>query len=301
VSGRRSPVAGSANRAVVMGALLLGAAAGGGCTVGGGNGSAQGPIFDLAHGCGSNGADYGSADAPRLYSLSPQFFAGEPIDDIGPAPESNRLVMRMQRTGNGIEVNDTLYFDAENAFEVARCVRGRTVGGVPDWSTEPGWCTQPGAPVTSDGGADAEAGTADAGAMADAGTADAGGDGGAPLVRARIHLGTEEFIRSSLVLLLTCHTANVVGVAVDGWIDFLDFGSAAQSNLSPELRTPIAPDFKVEFGDRLRANFHVVLGDQRVVTAIKDMDQIPSPLFGGYLDGFFDFNLERGRGAQPFP
>ena len=28
---------------------------------------------------------------------------------------------------------------------------------------------------------------------------------------------------------------------------------------------------------------------------------IPTPLIGGTLDGYFDFDLERGRAAQPFP
>ena len=26
-----------------------------------------------------------------------------------------------------------LYFNIQNSYEVARCVRGRTINGVPDW------------------------------------------------------------------------------------------------------------------------------------------------------------------------
>ena len=45
----------------------------------------------------------------------------------------NRLIIRMQRNGNAIEINDTLYFDIPDSLQVARCMRGRTVGGVPDY------------------------------------------------------------------------------------------------------------------------------------------------------------------------
>ncbi len=162
------------------------------------------------------------------------------------------------------------------------------------------WCDWSGGAPVGDGGV-----VADAGAGGDAG--DAGTDAGAsaglppPTGYARIHLGTEEFVRSSLSLLFTCHQANVVGLAFDGWIDFLDFGGAAQPQLRPEDRQDLSRDFKVNFGDRLRARFHIVLSDQRIWTAIKDLMPIPKPLIGGTLDGFFDFDLERGRGAQPFP
>ena len=121
--------------------------------------------------------------------------------------------------------------------------------------------------------------------------------------RPRIYIATELVVRSSLSLLFTCHNANVVGLAVSGWIDFIDFGTAEQPDLPPELRGEIKQEeFTVNFGDRLRANLHVELGDQRVITAIKREDLlIPSPLIGGTLDGSFDFDLERGRAAQPFP
>jgi hypothetical protein len=283
--------------------LAIGALGGGGCTVGSGAGSARGPIFLL--GCGQNGEDLGSFAAPVTFDLAPHFFAGEPIEDVAVGTPDNRLLIRMQRNGNRVEVNDTLYFDVQNTYDVARCVRGQTVNGAPQY--DPTWCDWSGG-ATVDGGALVDGAASDgggAGGPGDGGAdADDGGDAGtiAPATpRARIRIGTEAVIRSSLSLLFTCHNANVVDVAVDGWIDFLDFGSAAQPDRPPELRDPVDPKFTVNFGQRLRANFEVQLADQRVTTAIKNMDTVPAPVTGGSLDGNFDFDLERGRAAQPFP
>jgi hypothetical protein len=293
--------------AVLMGALgPLGA----GCTVGDGNGLARGPIFFL--GCGTKGENFGTMAAPKIFDLSPHFFAGEPIEDISIANKANRLLMRIQRNGNRIEVNDTLYMDVQNAYEVARCVRGKTENGVPQYDTRTTistftgqptstpWCDWSGTPAASDGGVagdSSDAAPTDAGAVA---AADAG-VGPALGRHARIHLGTEEIVRASLSLLYTCHLANTVGMAFDGWIDFEDFGGAAQPDIPPDERNAIPTDFKVNFGDRLRATFEVTLNDQRIVSAIKDKRSIPDPLIGGVLDGFFDYDLERGRAAQPFP
>jgi len=294
-----------------LGVFLLGAV---GCTVGDGNGAAHGPIFVL--GCTPDGKNYGTATAPQEFDLQPRFFAGEPIEDIAVANPANRLLIRVQRNGNRIEVNDTLYFDAQNTYEIGRCVRGRiNPDGTPDYvtrgvtdpmtgqSTGPPWCDWSGTGDVGDGGADAS----------DADLTDAASDGGAPAAsdggflpvigrRARIHLGTEEFVRSSLSLLFTCHRANLVGVSFDGWIEFEDFGGAAQPDRPPEMRDQIRPEsFKINFGDRLRATFHVSLNDQRILDAIQNRLPVPPPMMGGEMDGFFDFDLERGRAAQPFP
>ncbi len=108
-------------------------------------------------------------------------------------------------------------------------------------------------------------------------------------------------VRSSLSLLFTCHQADVVASSFDGTIEFLDFGGAAQPDVPPDMRTPIPKDFKINFGDRLRAKFHVVLNDERICGAIKAMMPMPLPRMGGEVSGSFDFDLERGRAAQPFP
>jgi len=109
-------------------ALLLAGVAAGGCTVGSGVGSAKGSVYVL--GCTPDG-DFSS----NTFDLQPSFFAGEPIEDISQGGHINRLFIRMQRSGNRIEVNDTLSFDVVNSYEVARCVRGRTVNGLPNWDT----------------------------------------------------------------------------------------------------------------------------------------------------------------------
>jgi hypothetical protein len=125
----------------------------------------------------------------------------------------------------------------------------------------------------------------------------------------RIHLVPFGPLRSSLSPLATCvsdmHGPTVVGitgVAKDGWIEFRDFGPAAQSDRAPEAREAIDPKFQVNYGDRLRASFSVVLDDDRVLTAqYKMIDMPPAAAIGGTLDGSFDFDLERGRSAQTFP
>jgi len=283
----------------VLGVLALAA---GGCTVGSGSGSVKGDIFFLGCDPPPSHGPYGTPEMLRPFNLDPHFFAGEPIEDPGDvatAMPTNLLTIRVQRTGNRIEVNDVLYFNIRNSYEVARCVRGQTKNGVPQWDqrmttslfteqpTMTPWCDWSGVPPILDGG------VFDAGS--DAGTITPG--------KAVIHLGTEELVNSSLALLFTCHQADVTGQAFDGWIQFDDFGDAAQPEITdPELRTPVPADFKVNFGDRLRAHFTIVLGDSIVVGAIKMIMPIPPvSRIGGSLSGYFDFDLERGRAAQPFP
>jgi len=302
-----------AQRVSIVGALGLLASLAGGCTVGSGSGAASGPIYLL--GCSPNGADYGEANTPKFYDLQPTFFAGDPTEEIGDVSVSqpaNLLAIRMQRNGNRIEINDLLNFDILNSYEVARCVRGRTLNGVPDWyqrtttsifgetPTDTPWCDWSGTAQFGDGGASdggaSDGGTSDGGTIADA------GDGGVRGTHAVIHLTTEDMVRASLMLAFTCHQANLIGVSFDGTIEFLDFGSAAQDSITnTDLRDPVPKDFKINFGDRLRARFHVVLQDQRIAGAIKMMMPVPTALMGGVIDGYFDFDLARGRGAQPFP
>lgn len=294
------------SRIWIGGALGALAAFAGGCTVGSGSGSVTGPLYVL--GCTPNGADYGAKDAPRFFDLQPTFFAGEPAEDIGDVAvqqPANPLTIRLQRNGNRIEINDTLYFDILNSFEVARCVRGRIKSnGERDWDprmttdvhgetmTNTPWCDWSGNSELGDGGS-SDGGDGDAGV--DAGNGGLGGD------HAVIHLTTEDLVHSSLSLLFTCHQADLVAVSFRGELEFLDFGSAAQPNVPADLREGIDKDFKINFGDRLRAKFHVVLEDQRIWGAIKMMMPIPSSRMGGEMSGYFDFDLQRGRAAQPFP
>jgi hypothetical protein len=278
-------------------AALLGA---GGCTVGEGVGTADGQLWILA--CKQSDGkvvDLGTAANPVEYHLDPTFFAGDPIEDIGQGAHKNRLRLRMQRHGTGQEDDDTLKLDIENSFEVARCVRGRTDNGLPDWNTQMintmngrvavagedaiPWCDWSAA--TTD---------ADAGMSVDAGVSTYG-------PRPRIHFSTEGYTKAWLVPLSTCPMVPVVGIGRFGWIELIEFGSASQTSLSPDMRDRIGSDFKVNFGERLLANFHVELEDDAVRRADEDSKPRPDPRLGGVLDGYIDFILERGRVAQPFP
>ena len=257
----------------------LAALSGAGCQDGSGTGAADGPLWIL--GCRA-GEPYGTEAAPEAFHLRPTFFAGEPIGDISDGAPRNRLIIRMQRTGNAVENNDVLYFDIPDSLRVARCVRGRTVGGVPEWDTssgtldamDPPWC-------------------------------EPNGPNGIPRIRL-IPFGP---LRSSLSPQHTCYSdmhgptaVGVTGVARTGWIEFTEFGAAAQPELVPEMRGSFDDDFQVKYGDPLGARFSVVLDDDRVLTAEYKMIDVPPPAaIGGTLDGSFNFNLERGRSAQTFP
>jgi hypothetical protein len=93
----------------------------------------------------------------------------------------------------------------------------------------------------------------------------------------------------------------------DSWVEFQEFGSAAQANTTPQERTAIDGKFRVELGDRIYAtSFALTLVDDQVVTAaIKNLPKpaasIGATLGGDPTTGRFDFDLERGQGAQFFP
>ena len=265
------------------------AASAGGCNVGDGTGSATGPLWIL--GC-KEGMPEGTEEAPKMYDLEPDFFAGEPIGDISvvpgatpSVPAQNRLIIRMQRTGNATEINDTLYFDIPSSYQVARCLRGAVdpATGQPDWDTGTGtadptvttpWCEPP-------------------------------GPNGIP----RIHLVPFGPVRAALTPLDTCHmtspgptVVSITGVANDGWIQFNSFGGAATPDVPVADREPIGFNFQVGYDETLSATFDLALTDDRTQTAIyKTIDVPPPPRIGGTLQGFFDFVLKRGRSAQTFP
>ena len=255
-----------------------------GCTpVGDGSGQAIGPIW--IHGC-QEGKDFGTEAVPENYDLEPTFFAGEPIGHIS-EPPVNRLIIRMQRSGNAVQINDILYFDIPDSFKVAQCLRGSTMAGVPPWDMGTGTVDPPGAvPIMTP-------------------WCEPAGPAGFP----RIHLVPFGPVRAALSPLATCTAEGVgptvvavTGVAIDGWIDFREFGSAtAEASKAPDLRKGVDNKFQVAYDDRLQANFHIVLGDDRVVTALYSLRLPPPPSIGGILDGFFDFYLRRGRSGQTFP
>jgi hypothetical protein len=298
---------------MAIGLTTLGLAA---CTVGEGVGVAKGELFEL--GCSKSGdyycvpsdsVDGGSVDGgsavvcataknPQPYDLQPSFFAGEPIDDLrdhtsGSEIMSNRLIIRLQRSGKQIEQNDVLTFDIVNSYEVARCVRGHVDKntGANDWDTTN--CFR-----ASDTGP------------------------------GRLRVQYDSVVHGDLSLKSTC-TANLVATAIstspfppeyattppptvlDGswssWVEFKDFGSAAQTDKAPRDRSGVDPKFHVVFGERIQASaFSLTLTDSNIVNAVVNDLPPPAAEIGGTLGGDattgrFDFDLERGQGAQFFP
>jgi hypothetical protein len=253
----------------ILPALLL-AALGGACTVGDGQGEAFGTLY--VKGCRGEG-DFGMPTAPAVYNLRPAFFAGEPTEDIKKDGTRNRIVIRLQDSGKSLESNDFLQFDVVNSYQVASCLSG------PDKLDEAtrAFCHWPPTQAWP-----------------------------------RLRIGPNLPIRASLTLRQTCPLATLVGTARDGeggridavvplppeqwrsWIELSEFGSA--------LNQSVSPTFRVRFNERLRAErFHVDLVDDRVIEAERRRDPLPESEMTGMLDGNFDFELERGQGAQTFP
>jgi hypothetical protein len=269
--------------------------------VGKGVGAVSGTLFE--YGCSKDG-DYcsspgvcGTEANPVPYDLRPSFFAGEPIDDLreyspGSAIMSNRLTIRLQHSGKQIEQNDVLTFDVTTSYEVARCVRGRIdpATGQNDW---------------------------------DEANCYRAGDTGPGRMRVQF----DSPVCAALTLKATC-TANLVASAVsapvplnysstpnpvvtDGswtsWVEFQEFGGAAQVDKLAQDRDPIGPKFRVELGQRIYATmFFLTLVDDEVVNAAIHVLPRPASRIGGTLGGDpstgrFDFDLRRGQGAQFFP
>jgi hypothetical protein len=300
-------------RAALLGACGA-ALALGGCTVGSGAGKAKGSLFVVAcnYGATLGGMRPDGTVQAGPYDLAPSFFVGTPTDDQIKGPQQMN-VMDIQMKTSGLEFSDVLGFNIQNSFEVARCVRGRTVNGQPDYlvtvplppalgtaaNPQPTtlWCDWSGMAFSVDGGlADAAvAGTPDAATTLDGGMS--------TMAQApRIHLTPYTYVIGSLALYTTCPGSVAAAIGMDGWIQFLNFGTAEQSDKAPADRDPVSTGFIINYGDRLHANFDIVLGDQRYVTAIQNGTAPPtSPAIGGELAGYFDFDLTRGRAAQPFP
>jgi len=273
-----------------------------GCSVGKGVGAASGKIFE--YGCAKDG-DYrgpdgtvGTETSPADYDLRPSFFAGEPIDDLRQYSSGsdnlimdNRLTIRLQRSGKRIEQNDVLTFDVASSYEVARCVRGHVFkNGTQDWDE------------------------------ANCYRATDNGPG-------RIRLQWDSPVHASLTLKATC-SVNLVASAVaapvplnysvtpnptvtDGnwlsWVEFQEFGTGGQYDRAPSDRDPVSGKFRIELGNRIYApTFSVTLEDDEVVTAARNNLPKPSSRIGGTLGGDptkgrFDFDIQRGQGAQFFP
>ncbi|HVT08638.1 MAG TPA: hypothetical protein VHO67_14375 [Polyangia bacterium] len=296
----------SRGAAGALAAAALGGCLAGGCTVGSGSGSVDGFLFqyNCIHAPGNQ------LDAPTEYHMNASFFAGVPIEDLSVnGMHTNEMHIRIQNNGLAIQYSDALYFDILSSYEVARCVRGavdkntglplyNVTEALPDGGSTL-WCDWSGMAFSTDGG------SVDAGAVTPGGP-DAGAslDGGLSMTAPwpRIHVTPYTDVRASFAALSTCGVAKVTGVASDGYIAFQYFGGASQSNRPPTERDPISTDFVIQFGDRMRASFDIRLIDQVLIAAKQENEAPPrDPEIGGTLHGYFDFELERGRSAQPFP
>jgi hypothetical protein len=268
----------------IVGAVSLASLAGiviSGCGVGDGVGAASGTLYVLD--CVPGEISRGTPDAPAPYNMVPTFFAGEPIEDVRVEGRENRILIRLETAGERVRrskgvaalspVKDILYFDVD-AHATALCVRAAATGAA---SPDPRTCF-----ITGEG-------------------------------MARMRVGPSQPVRVSFAPRAECYkNIYVVGMArgddpeVNGtrqpvaptgwesWVDFQDFGSARS-------RDP-ASDFKVEYGETLHAKqFDLEIDDDLRLSAIRRDEFPPPPQIGGHLEGYFDFDLERGQGAQTFP
>lgn len=268
----------------MLAAALLAAVAG--CGVGAGVGSVSGQLY--VRQCTPE-SDYGTPTDGADYTLEPEFFVGEPIEDIRRGGSENRIVIRIETVGRRIRnsggiiergvVKDQLTFDID-VYPVARCVRAAAAGIAPGAVSMdlPRFCQ-----VTAAG-------------------------------KPRIRIGYEQPIRVSFTPRATCpRNAYVVGAGrgddprVNGvrqpvtdpsawasWIEWKHFGSAHEAE--------IGASFGLEFGERLEADaFKLRVEDDKVLKAELEERLPPRPELEADLHGRFDFDLDRGQGAQTFP
>ncbi len=284
-----------------------------GCSVGKGVGSAKGAIYAL--GCWSTGnGDYsadgipGTWQTPAPYNLGPTFFTGEPIDDLreygsGTGIMSNRLIIRLQSSGNEIDLIDVLTFDVLSSYEVARCVRGRidSATGVGDWDPTDCYVASPNGPGRFRLQWDSNVRSA----LTPNGTC----SGAGPTDELRANLVADAIAAPVPPSYVTATPPVVTDGSWSSWVEFQEFGSASQWDKAPTARDPVDGKFSMVFGDRIYASaFQLTLIDDGVVTAAETNQPLEDPSnpsldsrIGGTMSGYFDFDLARGQGAQAFP
>ncbi|MEP6652688.1 MAG: hypothetical protein ABJA82_04990 [Myxococcales bacterium] len=258
------------------------------CAVGAGTGRVTGTIdapqctFDPPTGISGK----------KPFNLEADFFAAVPIDAdaiLGPAFPANQMIIRVQHSGARMENANALMFWIFDSAKVARCLRGAYPGGVQEWDDS--YCDR--------------------------------SDATRP---PRLLIGmTREMVSAFFVLNASCPTAflsaNALGActAADSncpdvticpgrgsWITFTGFG-----DIELDKSKPIDAAFRVNDGERIAARmdatsteaaFHVELCDVATVNdAINRLVPLTKPRILGTLEGFFDFQLERGQAGQPFP
>lgn len=262
-------------RALAIAALLAMAA----CSdLGVGTGTVTGVVnvpacsFDQNH-------DWAPIPLPKgnPFNFKPTYFVGEPIDaDPINAPRfpANQMVIRIQPQAQRLEDADVLIVWVFDSAAVARCIRGASPGGVPEW--DPLFCDRSGAAAMEPG---------------------------------RMLVGmTTEKVRSFLNFQDTCPqgivSSDALGACTDGscpdvslcpgrgsWITFARFG-----NYPLDGTVAISPRFKVNDGETIEvSDFHLELCDQATVQAkLANKLPIPNPNIVATLNGNFRFDLVRG-------
>ena len=252
-----------------------------GCGVGEGVGRVAGMLY--VHQCTPD-SDYGTPATMSRYELDPEFFVGEPIEDIRKDGIENRIVIRIETVGRRVRnsggiiargvVKDQIIFDID-VYPVARCVSAAAAGMIT--AELQSFCY-----LTAEG-------------------------------RPRVRIGPEQPVRVSFVPRATCpRNAYVVGAARgddprptgvrqpvpptawQSWMEWTYFGSAQRGG--------VQEGFSLEFGERLQVeNFQVAIDDDKVIKAEIEERLSPTAEIKAELGGTFDFDLDRGQGAQTFP
>ena len=90
-----------------------------GCSEGNGTGAVSGTLFVAQ--CHS---DYGlgTPNAPVPFNLNPGYFLGIPEDDQQHLDQMNRLVIRVQSTGNQLEEADVLYINIADVTPIGQAL-----------------------------------------------------------------------------------------------------------------------------------------------------------------------------------
>lgn len=102
---------------------------------------------------------------------------------------------------------------------------------------------------------------------------------------------TDSNVRATLDLNQTCPQPEVIPTLV-GTMTFQEFGSAS---------THVPEDFRIEFGDRVRASFAFNVVDVRAATLGGEGSIPTDPQVGGQLTGYYDFIVRQGQAEQSFP
>jgi hypothetical protein len=213
-------------RALIICALAAGCA-------GRGTGSVSGSLFISE--CTLE-TSLGSAGAPAAFDLQPVYYVADIINDWplrNIRDPMNRVMIRVQSSGNLIEESDSLYVRVSDVEQVADRV-------------------------------------------------------GQP-----IEVGPATNVRANLNLRRTCPRTSVQ-LELDGTITFSRFGVQAAGTDAP-------PDFYLQYGDFITANFDFTVVDRRALTLGGLGNTTTTPEVGGTLTGSFDFQIDQGRGAQAYP